>query len=140
LHTLPIDQHDRRFDDAAFFLIRLAVGSVFLLEGVLKWIQPQMGIGRFEEIGIPFPALSVLLIGVLEIICASMLLANVHIKKAAVLLIGIMIGALVTTKLPLLGQVGLIQMLREARLDFVLLLCNLYLFLQHERDNRLQTD
>ena len=37
-------------------LIRLMVGLVFLLEGILKFVRPDdVGAGRFAAIGLPFP-------------------------------------------------------------------------------------
>jgi putative oxidoreductase len=40
----------------AISLIRLAVGGVFLVEGILKFLYPsELAAGRFAEIGIPDP-------------------------------------------------------------------------------------
>jgi uncharacterized membrane protein YphA (DoxX/SURF4 family) len=37
-------------------LIRVMVGLIFLLEGVLKFVRPEaLGAGRFAAIGLPFP-------------------------------------------------------------------------------------
>jgi len=37
-------------------VIRLLVGGVFLAEGIQKFLYPaELGAGRFERIGIPFP-------------------------------------------------------------------------------------
>jgi hypothetical protein len=36
--------------------IRLAVGLIFLTQGILKYIDPHMGVLRFTKIGFPLPA------------------------------------------------------------------------------------
>ena len=42
---------------AAVLVIRLAVGLVFLSEGIQKWIRPEdVGAARFARIGIPRPS------------------------------------------------------------------------------------
>ena len=49
-------------------LIRVMVGLVFLLEGVLKFVRPgEMGAGRFAEIGLPYAAHLAPLVGGIEI-------------------------------------------------------------------------
>src|SRR5580765_7127443 len=51
-------------------LVRAIVGAVFLLEGTLKFVDPQgLGVGRFMKIGIPFPAFMAPFDGVFEIAC-----------------------------------------------------------------------
>jgi len=39
----------------ALFLIRLAVGLIFFTQGILKHIDPNMGVNRFTKIGFPHP-------------------------------------------------------------------------------------
>ena len=49
-------------------LIRVIVGLVFLLEGVLKFVRPEaLGAGRFAAIGLPFPHVLAPLVGGIEI-------------------------------------------------------------------------
>ena len=36
--------------------IRLAVGLIFLTQGILKYTDPHMGVARFERIGFSHPA------------------------------------------------------------------------------------
>ena len=44
---------------AAVILIRLAVGAVFLTEGIQKFLFPdENGVGRFAKIGIPAEGVS----------------------------------------------------------------------------------
>ena len=39
----------------ATFLVRILVGSVFLSEGIQKFLFPELGAGRFAKIGFPAP-------------------------------------------------------------------------------------
>lgn len=39
----------------AVFFIRLAVGLIFLTQGVLKYLDPNMGVNRFTKIGFAHP-------------------------------------------------------------------------------------
>ena len=48
-------------------LLRLMVGGVFFWEGMLKFVYPNMGVGRFTKLGIPLPHFSATFIGCLEI-------------------------------------------------------------------------
>jgi putative oxidoreductase len=77
---------------AAAILIRVMVGTVFLAEGIQKFLYPaDVGAGRFARIGIPVSDLMVLL--------------GLFTRFAVLPLLGVMLVALVTTKLPiLLGQ------------------------------------
>lgn len=36
--------------------MRVAVGLIFLTQGVLKYADPNMGVNRFMRIGVPHPA------------------------------------------------------------------------------------
>jgi uncharacterized membrane protein len=58
----------------AVILIRLLVGLVFFEEGLQKFLFPAvMGAGRFVRIGIPAPAVIGPFVGVVEIVCGTML-------------------------------------------------------------------
>lgn len=49
-------------------LIRIAVGTVFVSEGIQKFLYPAtLGVGRFATIGIPAPDLMGPFVGVIEI-------------------------------------------------------------------------
>ncbi len=127
----------------AALLIRLAVGGVFLSEGIQKFLFPEsIGVGRFAQIGIPFPELMGPLVGVVEIVCGALVLAGLLTRLAALPLVAVMIVALVSTKIPiLLGQgfwgfslrnlssYGLWSMAHESRTDLAMLLGSLFLAL-----------
>lgn len=112
------------------------VGGIFVSEGVQKFLLPVLrGPGRFAEIGFPAPEFFGYGVGLVEVLCGTLLLIGLYTRWAAVPLIAIMIGALVTTKLPiLLGHglgpfalppqetYGVWAMLHAARIDWALLI------------------
>ena len=70
---------------AATLLIRLAVGAIFLSEGVQKFLFPDaLGVGRFVKIGIPAPAVMAPFVGVVEIVCGTLVLVGLLTRLAAV--------------------------------------------------------
>ena len=84
-------------------LIRVIVGLVFLLEGILKFVHPaEMGAGRFAAIGLPFPQVLAPLVGGVEIGGGAAILLNFYAGDAALALLVIILTALVTTKFPIL--------------------------------------
>jgi uncharacterized membrane protein YphA (DoxX/SURF4 family) len=84
-------------------LIRIAVGLVFLVEGILKFVRPtDLGVGRFATIGLPFPHLLGPLVGGIEIAGGLAVLLNFYAGDAALALLAVICTALVTTKLPIL--------------------------------------
>ena len=53
---------------AAVLLIRLIVGTVFLSEGIQKFLFPDsLGFGRFIKIGIPAPGFFTPFVGIVEL-------------------------------------------------------------------------
>jgi uncharacterized membrane protein YphA (DoxX/SURF4 family) len=51
-------------------LIRLAVGLVFFTQGVLKYIDPHIGVLRFTRIGFPLSGLTAHVVGALKSLAA----------------------------------------------------------------------
>ncbi|MEV6096873.1 DoxX family protein [Nocardia sp. NPDC051981] len=119
---------------AAVICIRIAVGLVFLSEGIQKFLSPHtLGPGRFDKIGIPAATFFANLDGVVEIVCGTMIVIGLLTRLAAVpLLIDISL-AIVLTKLRELrpGGFGGIQgfwgMVHDARTDFAMLLGLIFL-------------
>jgi uncharacterized membrane protein YphA (DoxX/SURF4 family) len=74
----------------------------------------------FIALGLPYPQLMLYVVALLEIICGLLILANKSVKNAVIPLIGIIIAALLLTKLPSLNT-GLLQFAFNARLDIVML-------------------
>jgi uncharacterized membrane protein YphA (DoxX/SURF4 family) len=125
-------------------LVRLLVGLVvFLPEGIQKLAFPDaLGAGRFANIGIPYPDLMAPFVGVVEIICGTLIILGLLTRLAAIPLIIIMIVAIVSTKIPILlghefwifhlpkfARYGFWSMLHEARADLDMLLGSLYLLI-----------
>jgi putative oxidoreductase len=126
-------------------LVQLLVGLVvFLPEGIQKLIYADaLGAGRFAKIGIPFPDIMGPFVGVVEIVCGSLIIIGLFTRLAAVPLIIIMIMALISTKLPILvgHDVGMFHLaadikrtgfwttMHESRADLTMLLACVYLLI-----------
>lgn len=112
------------------------IGTVFVSEGLQKFLLPALrGPGRFAEIGFPAPEFFAYGVGTVEVTCGVLLLLGLYARWAAMPLILVMVGALVTTKLPiLLGHsigpfavrdletYGVWAMMHAARVDWAMLL------------------
>ncbi|AUX48213.1 hypothetical protein SOCE26_097440 [Sorangium cellulosum] len=111
-------------------LIRLAVGSVFLSEGIQKFLfAAELGAGRFAKIGLPAPEVLGPFVGAVEILCGTFVLLGLATRLAAVPLLAVMLVALATTKIPILMKRGLWAMAHESRTDWAMLLGALFLLL-----------
>jgi uncharacterized membrane protein YphA (DoxX/SURF4 family) len=111
-------------------LIRLAVGAIFLSEGIQKFLFPaELGVGRFLKIGIPSAGLTAPFVGVCEIVCGALILVGLLTRLAAVPLIVDMLVAILTTKIPMLLKSGFWTMAHEARVDYAMLLGLFFLFI-----------
>ena len=110
--------------------IRLAVGLIFATQGLLKYIDPNMGVNRFTRIGFPLPAFTAHFVGTFEIVCGVLVLLGLWTRLAAFRLLLVITTALVTTKLPELSRAsqGFWFMVSDARTDFVML-CSLLLLI-----------
>ena len=114
----------------ALLLIRVLVGWVFLSEGIQKFIFPaQLGVGRFEKIGIPFPQFMAPLVGTVEIVCGTLVLLGLVTRLAVIPLLGVILVAIVTTKIPMIAKSGMWSMLHEARTDLSMWLALLFLLI-----------
>jgi putative oxidoreductase len=115
---------------AAVILIRLAVGAVFLSEGIQKFLFPaELGVGRFMRIGIPAPEIMAPFDGAFEIVCGVLLLVGLLARLAAIPMIINMLVAISTTKIPILVKSGFWAMAHEARTDWAMLLGSLFLLI-----------
>jgi putative oxidoreductase len=114
----------------AVLLIRILVGWVFLSEGTQKFLFPaQLGVGRFEKIGIPAPQFMAPFVGVVEIVCGTLLLIGLLTRLATIPLLIDMTVAIATTKIPMLVKSGIWAMLHEARVDFSMVLGLVFLLI-----------
>ena len=115
---------------ASVILIRLAVGAIFLSEGLQKFLYPSdLGVGRFVKIGIPSPQFFAPFVGAVEIICGALILLGLLTRLAAIPLIVDMLVAIITTKIPILMKSGFWAMAHEARVDYAMLLGCLFLLI-----------
>jgi len=114
----------------ATILIRLLVGAVFLSEGIQKFLFPSaLGVGRFTKIGIPAPQFFAPFVGVVEIVCGTLLIVGLVTRLAAIPLMIDISVAIITTKIPMLYTAGFWSMAHEARTDYCMLLGLLFLLL-----------
>ena len=114
----------------ALLLVRILVGWVFVSEGIQKFVFPaQLGVGRFEKIGIPSPHVMAPFVGSVEIVCGSLLLIGLFTRVAVVPLLGVILVAIAATKLPMIVKTGVWSMLHEARADFSMLLGLVFLLI-----------
>ena len=109
-------------------LIRLAVGVVFLSEGIQKFLFPlELAVGRFAKIGLPHPEFLGPFVACFEIACGAAVLAGLLTRLASLPLLTIMLVALASTKVPILQSKGFWAMAHEARTDWCMLLGALFL-------------
>lgn len=146
LYSAPMDliRLNRTAAHPAVMLVRLAVGGTFLSEGIQKFLfAPHVGAGRFEKIGFPLPELLAPVVGGFEILGGSLLLLGWMTRLASIPLIGIMLTAIASTKIPILlghgylgfgvretSYGGLWGMLHEWRTDFAMLMGSLFLLIR----------
>lgn len=114
---------------ASIFLIRLAVGLIFFTQGILKYIDPNMGVARFARIGFSHPYFTAQFVGSFEILCGFLVLLGLWTRLSAIPLLIVISTAIMTTKIPELfrPKQGFWYMVSDARTDFAMLCCLLFL-------------
>ena len=113
---------------AAVLLIRLAVGGVFLFEGIQKFLFPmEMGPGLFAKLGIPAPGLLAPLTGLIEVVCGALLIVGFLTRLATVPLIITMLIAIISLGGRIYKASGFWAMAHETRTDYAMLLACLFL-------------
>jgi putative oxidoreductase len=115
----------------AIVLIRIAVGLIFFSQGLLKFLDPAMGVNRFTRIGFPHPAFTAHFVGTFEIICGVLVLFGVITRLSAIPLLIVISTAIATTKIPELFRPnqGFWFMVSDARTDFSMFCCLLFLII-----------
>jgi uncharacterized membrane protein YphA (DoxX/SURF4 family) len=115
-------------------------GSVFLWEGILKFVFVNQGVGRFTKLGIPLPVLTAHFVGGLEIVGGVLLLLGLATRVVAIPFVIEMIVAILSTKISLfLGTsplplppapptAGIWAVLHEVRSEWAQLLVCAFLF------------
>ncbi|MGO9317772.1 MAG: DoxX family protein [Terracidiphilus sp.] len=103
-------------------LLRILVGWVFLSEGIQKFLFPALlGAGRFAKIGIPAPQVMGPFVGIVEIVCGTLLIVGLFTTLATVPLLIDIAVAIATTKVPMLLKQGFWVAMHEGRADFCML-------------------
>src|SRR4030095_6014869 len=119
---------------AATVLVRIMAGSVFLSEGIQKFLYPaDLAAGRFVKIGIPSPEIMGPFVGGCEVLCGALLIVGFLTRLAAIVLLIDITVAIVSTKIPVLlghgfwgfslmklSRYGFWSMMDEARAEFCL--------------------
>jgi putative oxidoreductase len=116
---------------AGIVVIRLAVGLIFFTQGVLKFTDANLGPARFARIGFPHPYFMAHFVGTFEIACGLLVLMGWWTRFAAIPLFVIIVTAIASTKVPELFRPhqGFWFMVSDARTDFAMLCCLLFLIL-----------
>jgi len=128
---------------AATILVRILVGSVFLSEGIQKFLYPtELAAGRFAKIGIPAPEILGPFVGACETIGGGLLILGLITRFAALVLLIDISVAIISTKIPIqlgrgygrfalpnLPRYGFLSMMHEARTDFSMWLGLLFLLI-----------
>ena len=113
---------------AGVVLIRLAVGLIFFTQGILKYIDPNLGVVRFTRIGFSHPHFTAHFVGTFEIVC-GLLVLGLWTRAAAIPLLIVISTGIVTTKIPELFRAnqGFWYMVSDMRTDFAMLCSLLFL-------------
>jgi len=120
-------------------VLRSMAGAVFFWEGILKFVYANQGVGRFTKLGMPMPETLAPAIAVLEIVGGLALIAGFLTRPFALLFIGEMIVAILSTKIsmylgtsplplpPVPPQIGLWAVLHEIRSEYAQIMVVIFL-------------
>lgn len=126
---------------AATILLRLMAGSVFVWEGVLKFVYANQGVGRFTKLGFPFPQATANFDGAFEIVGGLLVITGFLTRLVSIPFVVEMLVAMLSTKIPLyLGtsplplppvppQLGFWAVLHEIRSEYAQLMTTVFLLL-----------
>jgi putative oxidoreductase len=115
----------------SILLIRMAVGLIFVTQGILKYTDPNLGVNRFARIGFPHPVFTAHFVGLFEIVCGLLVFLGVWTRLASVPLLIIISTAIATTKIPefFRAHQGFWFMVSDGRTDFAMFCCLLFLII-----------
>ena len=111
-------------------LLRLMAGGVFFWEGILKFVYPNQGVGRFTKLGFPMPEITAHFVATCEIVGGILLLMGLFTRITSIYFIAQMIVAILATKVALYfgtsplplppspPQAGFWAVLHEIRSDY----------------------
>ena len=127
---------------STIFIIRLLAGSVFFWEGILKFVYPNQGVGRFTKLDFPFPEATAHFVATVEIAGGLLLIFGLLTRVFAFYFILQMIVAVLSTKIalyfgtsplpmpPAAPQTGIWAVLHEIRSDYAQILTCLFLLIE----------
>lgn len=125
----------------ATWMIRFMTGSVFLWEGILKFVYPNQGVGRFTKLGFMLPALTAHTVACIEIVGGICIIVGWLTRHVAIMFIVEMIVAMLSTKITMyLGtsplplppsppQKGIWAVLHEVRSEYAQMMTSWFLAL-----------
>ena len=125
----------------ATLVLRVMAGSVFLWEGIMKYVFPNLGVGRFTKLGFPMPGLTTGFVAWVEIIGGILMILGWITRPVAIAFVIEMLMAMLSTKIPMfLGryplalppappQTGFWAVLHEIRSEYAQCAVSLYLLL-----------
>jgi uncharacterized membrane protein YphA (DoxX/SURF4 family) len=126
---------------AATVLLRWMAGAVFLWEGILKFVYPNQGVGRFMKLGFPVPHATADFVAVLEIGGGLLLIGGALTRVITVLFVVEMLVAMLSTKISLFHgtsplalppsppKVGFWAVLHEIRSEYAQLMTSAFLMI-----------
>lgn len=127
----------RTNDISGYWIVRLILGYVFLVAGLQKFIfYDSRGPGRFADMGFPAPEFTAYFVGFFEVFCALLILFGLATRLAAIPLIITMAVAILTTKIPELGE-GFWTFAHALRLDFSMMMLSLFVLYNGADQNSL---
>ena len=127
---------------SSILFLRLMAGAVFFWEGVLKFVYPNQGVGRFTKLGFPIPETMANFVATTEIIGGLSLILGLFTRFVAIYFISEMIVAILSTKISLyLGtsplplppappKIGFWAVLHEIRSDYAQTLTCAFLLIE----------
>src|SRR5438445_12736466 len=125
----------------ATIMIRVMAGTVFLWEGILKFVYANQGFGRFTTLGFPAAHFTATADAWLEIIGGLLLVTGLMTRLIAIPFMIEMLVAMASTKIPMyLGtsplplppvppQIGLWAVLHEIRSEYAQLMTSIFLLI-----------
>ena len=127
---------------SSILILRLMAGGVFFSEGILKFVYPNQGVGRFTKLGFPMPEITAHFVAVSEIVGGLLLIFGLLTRLVSFYFIVEMIVAILSTKValylgtsplplpPALPKVGFWAVMHETRSDYAQLLVCLFLLIE----------
>ena len=121
--------------------LRLMAGGVFFWEGILKFVYPNQGVGRFTKLGIAFPHETAIFIALLEIVGGLLFMSGFLTRLISIPFIIEMMVAILSTKISLfLGtsplpappappKMGIWAVLHEIRADYAQIVTSAFLLI-----------